>query len=45
MNMPLNGTVWVVRAIFLDKIALILSKSNDNMATINVFDDISKQLY
>ena len=34
MNMPLNGTVWIVRAIFLDKIALILSKSNDNITTI-----------
>ena len=43
MNMPLNGTVWIVRAIFLDNIAAILYKSNDNIATINNFDDIPKQ--
>ena len=41
--MPLNGTVWIVRAIFIDKIALKLSKSNDNIATIFLFDDIKKQ--
>ena len=44
MNMPLNGTVWIVRAIFLDNIVAILYKSNDNIATIkNNFDDIPKQ--
>ena len=42
--MPLNGTVWVVRAIFLDEIALISSKCNDNIATINFFDDIPKNI-
>ena len=40
--MPLNGTVWIVRAIFLDKITAILYKSNDNIATINTFDDIMR---
>ena len=43
MNMPLNGTVWIVRDIFLDKITAILCKSHDNIATINNFNDIPKQ--